>query len=512
MRCREVSLEWQLTNSPNHQLTDFSRWRIGVHFFTFLPPMRLPLLSVVVASSLASTSSAAQSPIAASLDSIVKARLANVTTASVSVAVVRGRDTLLSKAYGLASIELSAPATPLTTYRVPALALATATMQQVERGRLRLADDASLLMPEFPWQGRHVTVRQLLDATSGLTDYHYLGDARTATRGTPKEPDELLAAFAGRPFMHEPGAKYQWTVSGFHIAGMLIERLSGMPFGDYTRKEIIERAGLRHSFYCDDKSVVPGLPPTYSPSFGTMYRSDYENWTLFRYSWTLCTTALDAASLLRGLRDGRLMSAKSYEELRTPVGAAAGGPGQPSRGAGLAVGSEDGHRWLGENGNALGFSASMRDYPDDSLTIAVLSNSGGTFTLDVNRSLARALFGLSPLPLIPLRRPPADTRPVVTIAPAELERYAGWYRTHRETGSTPLTQWERTYRVYLWNGKLMLQATGEEAEVMTYRGDDTFTVPSNPTPFSFAMKDGRAISMTRSGATVETGPRIAKPD
>lgn len=475
---------------------------------------RATLIAIALTSSVISSRSVAQSTsLTSTLDSIVRARTATATFASVSVAVVRGRDTLLAKAYGVASIELNAPATTLTTYRVPGLALAAATMQQVDRGRFRPTDDASVLMPEFPWQGRHVTVRQLLDATSGLPDYHYLGDPRVATRGTPKERDEITALFAGRPFAHEPGARYQWTVSGFHLAGILVERASGMSFDDYMEKEIIQRAGLRHSYHCDDHEIVPGLATAYVPSFGTLHRADYENWTFFRYAWTLCTSALDAVSLMRGLRDGRLLSAESYTALRTPVGAAAGGPGQPSRGVGLAVGNEEGHRWIGERGNGLGFSANVRDFMDDSLTIAVLVNNGGTIDNDIMRSLARAVLGLSPLPPAPARRAPgAESRPVVAIAPAELERYAGWYRTRRDNPTPQYANWVRTYRVFVWNGKLMIQALGDEAEVMTYHGNDTFSIASSANPFTFAVQDGRAVSIRTTGEIVESGPRMQKPD
>jgi len=200
-----------------------------------------PLLSQ--APSQAPSRQAPSRALAARLDSIARAALASEPMAGLSVAVLRGRDTLLLAGYGSADIGLGAPVTPATTFRVIGMpVLAAALLQQVEAGRLRLDDDASRLLPDFPWQGRRVTVRQLMDATSGLPDYHYLGDPHLARRGVPKAQDEVTALFAGLPFTHEPGAKWQWTISGFHLAGGLLERLTGKPYGDYSAGALARRA------------------------------------------------------------------------------------------------------------------------------------------------------------------------------------------------------------------------------------------------------------------------------
>lgn len=181
------------------------------------------------------------------LDSIVRAELAQAPLVGVSVAVLRGRATVFERGYGYADLGLQAPATHETTYRVIGPLLALSLMQQVERGRLRLEESASQRIPEFPWQGRNVSVRQLMDATSGLPDYHYLGDPQRGLRAVPKAHDEVLALFAGRPFIHEPGERWQWTISGAVLAGMILERVSGQPYAEYLQEHVFRRAGLGRS-------------------------------------------------------------------------------------------------------------------------------------------------------------------------------------------------------------------------------------------------------------------------
>src|SRR6059058_2340898 len=101
-----------------------------------------------------------------------------------------------------------------------------------ERGKLQLDDDISKFIPEFPLQGHHVTVRQLLNHTSGIVDYHYLGDPIEATSRLPKALDEVMALYAGKNWVNEPGKKWDWSISGFQLLVMIVERVTGESFAD----------------------------------------------------------------------------------------------------------------------------------------------------------------------------------------------------------------------------------------------------------------------------------------
>ena len=444
------------------------------------------------------------------LDAIVREAVAREPLAGVSVAVLRGQDTLLRRGYGYADLGLRVLASEETTYRFLGPMLGAAIMQQVERGRLRLDDDASRLLPEFPWQGRHVTVRQLMDATSGLPDYHYLGDPQRAQRAVPKAHDEVTALFAGRPFMHEPGERSQWTISGFHLAGILLERVTGQSYPDYLREHIFNRAGLTRSFYCDDRSVVPGLARAYEALGRNFYNFPPESATLYPFIATVCTSAGDAASLIRALRDGRLLRPESYRAMMTARGTAKEASPQMSRGVGLRENQEEGHRWVGVSGSLMGFSSAVMDFPADSLTIAVLSNTSGQAALRVARSLARAALGLPRLPA-PARREEAPPAEKVALSAVERARYVGTYRIKWAGVPGPLQNFQRTYRVFEQNGRLMIQALGEEPEPLLHEGADTFRIASWPSArIVFTLREGRAVSMTlrESGERGLSGPRV----
>lgn len=471
----------------------------------------LPLLILFIAAlkPLHGQTSPDRAALIARLDSIASSAQASQHLAGVSVAVVRGKDTLLNRGYGFADLSLQVPATDATTYRVIGPTLAAAVMQQVELGRVKLNDDVAKLLPDFPWQGKRVTLRQLMDATSGLPDFHYLGDAHLTTIATTRAPDEIAALIAGRPFQHEPGAKWQWTISGFHLSGGLVEQLSGQSFRDYVREHVIARARLQHTYYCDDAAITPGLARTYRWGNGGMFNGRIESATTYPYIATTCATAADAVSLMRALHDGRLLKAESWRVMTTAEGAAQNAGTHSARGVGLRIDDEEGHRWVGEIGAVLSSASVIMDFADDSLTIAVLTNTASQAGLPLARNLARSVLGLPPVP--PVAASAQAYRPVLVegtpITVADRRRYLGTYHTKPINPAGPLASYERTYRVFEQAGRLMVQALGENPVPLFHQEGDSFS--SAIARFAFTMEGGRATAVeVRVGESVSRGTLV----
>ncbi|HWS17855.1 MAG TPA: serine hydrolase domain-containing protein, partial [Candidatus Elarobacter sp.] len=214
------------------------------------------LLCSAAANALQATNAAASADLdAAKLDAIVQHMIAQEHVVGASVLVARGDRILLHKGYGFADLGLEVPTKDETVYHVvgPMLPFTgIAVMQQVERGKLSLGDDISKFIPEFPLQGHHVTIRQLLNHTSGIVDYHYLGDPIEATSRQPKALDEVMALYAGKNWVNEPGKKWDWSISGFQLLVTIVERVTGQSFPDYVQQNIFKPAGVKSTTYCDD--------------------------------------------------------------------------------------------------------------------------------------------------------------------------------------------------------------------------------------------------------------------
>jgi D-alanyl-D-alanine carboxypeptidase len=434
------------------------------------------------------------------LDATAQRVIAQLRVAGASVLVVHRGKRVLHKGYGHADLGLEAPAKADTTYHVvgPMLPFTgIAVMQLVERGKLSLDDDVAKHIPEFPMQGHKVTIRQLLNHTSGIVDYHYLGDPIEATSRLPKALDEVMALYAGKKWVNEPGKKWDWSISGFQLLVTIVERASGDSFADYVRRNIFAPAGVKATTYCDDLSLVHGLSHAYR-HFEKGFVPAYENDMAYNADLRFCSTVDDIYQLWKAIGDKKLVEPKTFAMMTTPEGPAAHTSAKdPSAAYGFAmiVNAEDGHRRIGQHGSLLGYSGSLYEFPEDKLTIVVLTNTEGQNAFAITRALARTVLGLAPLPA-----PAAAPERALADQPLSAKdrgQLAGTFVLKLQQINDGLhdsfVQYRRTYRVFDENGRLMIQALGEGPERLLKQADGSFAVRSEPdSHISFAIEDGRA--------------------
>src|SRR5881392_1445206 len=221
--------------------------------------MRIPAFTVVGFLLVVGSALASGQPSTSDLDSIVRRVMEQEHVVGASVLVARDDRVLLHAGYGYADLGLEAPTKHETVYHIvgPMMPFTgVAVMQLVERGKVSLDDDVSKFVPEFPMQGHHVSVRQLLNHTTGIVDYHYLGDAIDGTSRQPKALDEVMALYAGKNWVNEPGKKWDWSISGFQLLVTIVERVTSQAFPDYVQENIFAPAGVKSTTYCDDFALV----------------------------------------------------------------------------------------------------------------------------------------------------------------------------------------------------------------------------------------------------------------
>jgi D-alanyl-D-alanine carboxypeptidase len=437
------------------------------------------------------------------LDVIVQRAMTQEHVVGASVLVASGGHVLLHKGYGFADLGLEAPAKDETVYHVvgPMLPFTgVAVMQQVERGKLSLDDDISKFIPEFPLQGHHVTIRQLLNHTSGIVDYHYLGDPIEATSRQPKALDEVMALYAGKKWVNDPGKKWDWSISGFQLLVTIVERVTGQTFPDYVQQNIFRPAGVKSTTYCDDFVLVHGLSHAYR-RFESSYVPANENGMAYNSDLRFCSTVGDLLQLWRSIKDENLVRPETFRLMSTAEGAAAQMSAQDPKaqyGFAMILNHEDDHRRIGQHGSLLGYSGSLYDFPEDQLTVVVLTNTEGQNAYAISRALARAILGLPALPA-----PPPASEPILADKPvldAERRQFAGTFVLKLRRVSPDLhdsfAQYRRTYRVFDENGRLMIQSLGEGPEQLLKQEDGSFSFRSSPqSHVSFVLQGDRATAM-----------------
>ncbi|HLZ00253.1 MAG TPA: serine hydrolase domain-containing protein [Candidatus Angelobacter sp.] len=457
------------------------------------------------------------------LDEVAKQFIAQERIAGASVLVARGDRILLHKGYGFADLGLEAPAKDETVYHVvgPMLPFTgIAVLQQMERGKLALDDDIAKYIPEFPMQGRHVTIRQLLNHTSGIVDYHYLGDPIEATSREPKALDEVMALYAGRKWVNEPGAKWDWSISGFQLLVTIVERVTGQSFADYVQQNIFLPAGVKSTSYCDDFSLVHGLAHSYRKR-GDSYVPANENDMAYNADLRFCSTVSDLYRLWRAIQEKKLIRPESFKLMSTAEGAATQmSPQDPKAQYGFAMilNHEEEHRRIGQHGSLLGYSGSLYDFPEDQLTVIVLTNTEGQNAYALTRALSRAVLGLPPLP----PSHPAEPRTLADkpVSQAERKQLAGTFVLKLDRLSSNLhdsfAQYRRTYRVFDENGRLMIEPLGEAPERLLKQEDGSFAMRSSPQArITFVLENDRAASLKMEGEGLGvplSGERIGDGD
>ncbi len=457
------------------------------------------------------------------LDEVARQFIAQERIAGASVLVARGDRILLHKGYGFADVGLEAPAKDETVYHVvgPMLPFTgIAVLQQMERGKLSLDDDITKYIPEFPMQGRHVTIRQLLNHTSGIVDYHYLGDPIEATSREPKALDEVMALYAGRKWVNEPGTKWDWSISGFQLLVTIVERVTGQSFADYVQQNIFLPAGVKSTSYCDDFSLVHGLAHSYRKR-GDSYVPANENDMAYNADLRFCSTVSDLYRLWRAIQDKKLIRTESFKLMSTAEGAAAQmSPQDPKAQYGFAMilNHEEEHRRIGQHGSLLGYSGSLYDFPEDQLTVIVLTNTEGQNAYALTRALSRAVLGLPPLP----PSHPVEPRTLADkpVSDAERKQLAGTFVLKLDRLSSNLhdsfAQYRRTYRVFDENGRLMIEPLGEAPERLLKQEDGSFAMRSSPQArIMFVMQNDRAASLKMEGEGLGvplSGERIGDGD
>ncbi|HEX3585031.1 MAG TPA: serine hydrolase domain-containing protein [Candidatus Angelobacter sp.] len=478
-------------------------------------PILLSLALLLYAAANAQTNSSAD------LDAIVQRVIAREHVVGASVLVARGDRILLHKGYGFADLGLEVPTKDETVYHIvgPMLPFTgIAVMQQVERGKLQLDDDISKFIPEFPLQGHHVTVRQLLNHTSGIVDYHYLGDSIEATSRLPKALDEVMALYAGKNWVNEPGTKWDWSISGFQLLVTIVERVTGQSFPDYVQQNIFKPAGVTSTTYCDDFTLTRGLSHAYR-KIGTSYVEARENDMAYNSDLRFCSTVADLLKLWRAIKDKNLVRPETFQQMTTAEGAAAHMSAQDPKaqyGFAMILNHEDDHRRIGQHGSLMGYSGSLYDFPEDQFTIVVLTNTEDQNAYAITRALGRAILGLPPLP-----EPKPAAEPTLADKPVsadERKQLAGTFVLKlNEVGANlhdSFAQYRRTYRVFDENGRLMIQPLGEAPERLLKQDDGSFAIRSSPAAHvSFAMKDMHTSLMKiDSPGFPLAGERVGDPD
>ena len=322
--------------------------------------------------------------------------------AGVSVAVVRGVDTLLMRGYGRADIEwdVPTPADASASYEIGSVTkqfTAAAILQLVEQGKLELDEDFTEYLSGFDTRGHVVPLRRLLDHTSGIKGYTEMPVfGELAAKKLPR--DTLLTLIAAQPLEFEPGTAAIYNNSAYFILGLIIEKVSGQSYEEYIRTRLFEPVGMGSSYYCSESAIRKGKAHGYDAGPGGLILKRPLDHTWPYAAGSLCSSAGDLVRWNRALHGGQLLKPESYRAMIKPMPLIDGTP--MTYAMGLGIGERGGRRVISHGGGINGYQSDASWFPDDELIIVVLQNSTGPRGASaLGAALAGLVLGPVPAPV-----------------------------------------------------------------------------------------------------------------
>jgi CubicO group peptidase (beta-lactamase class C family) len=402
-----------------------------------------------------------RSALLARIDSMIRAEMGRAPWAGLSVAVQKDGVLLFARGYGMADLEHGVPVNPGTVFRLGSVTkqfTSTAILQLMEDGKLSPDDEITRFLPEYPAEGRTVTVHHLLTHTSGIRSYTSMGPAFWEKSRLDMTHEEMLDLFASEPFDFEPGEEYRYNNSGYYLLGMIIEEVSETSYPEYLEEHVLGPAGLLQTSYCDQRAIVPHRAEGYSRSpEGGLANAEYLSMAPPGAAGALCSTTLDLLKWQAALDSGLLLEPSS-RELQLTEATVNDGSGI-GYGYGLSLGELQGHRKVAHGGGINGFAAMLATYPDDDLTVVVLGNTEGGLSGRIEENVARMVLGLELDPVLDL-----------PVPASERERLTGEWR-FPDIGLTA--------RIYQEGEDLFFGIPGQPPSRLLSQGENVFFMADN---------------------------------
>lgn len=392
--------------------------------------------------------------LAASVDAVFAKWTHETPGCAVGVSADGGQ--VLRKAYGMADLEHAAPNTPDTIFEAGSVSkqfTATAVLLLARDGKLSLDDPVRKYVPEVPDYGLPLTVRHMLTHTSGLRDWGTVaaigGWPRTTRAYTHAHVLDIVSR--QRELNFTPGTRWSYSNTGYNLSAIIVSRVTGMPFAEFTRSRIFAPLGMASTSWRDDhRRIVKGRAIAYSDEGGRFeIEMPFED---VHGNGGLLTTVGDLLLWNDNFVDPKVGDAAFVRGQQQP---GRFGDGRAHDYAfGLRIADYKGVREVGHSGATAGYRAHLVRYPDQRVSVAVLCNASSGRAGDYAHAVADLYL-----------KEHLKTSPAVeasALSPGELETVQGLYR-QIETGA-PMTIALGGDRLRIVDGPALVARTGRHFE------------------------------------------------
>jgi len=307
------------------------------------------------------------------IDSLVQSEMKKRGIPGLALTVIRDGKESKTAAYGFANLEWNVRTKPNTVFEIGSVTkqfTAAGILLLAQEGKLSVDDTIGKYLPDIPGAWANITIRHLLNHTSGIKSYTGLNGFELTKRLTQQQ---FIGRLAPMPLEFDPGARWKYCNTGYNLLGFIIENVSVKKYWEYLGERIFMPLGMTATTNREPGNIVPNRADGYEKKNGVLINRDYDLTDIFS-AGEMISTVGDLARWTAALDGDNLLSADSKAQMWTSGtlndGSATG------YGFGWRVATFEGAKNIGHGGSTSGFSASLQRFPDNNVTVIVLCNSG----------------------------------------------------------------------------------------------------------------------------------------
>ncbi|MCU6708269.1 beta-lactamase family protein [Paenibacillus sp. J5C_2022] len=385
------------------------------------------------------------------------------------ILAARGSDVVVHRAYGRASLELDVPIDIHTKFRIWSVTksfTAMAIMQLYEQGKLSLDDPLYRYLPEL---SRHdaITIRHALQHESGLRNFTMVPEFNSQLNKIKLAEADFFELLNRYPLDFEPGSSFSYNNTGYYLLGVVIERVSGQSFENYVTKHILHPLDMMETGIDTGDKLIPAMASPYTSSGDGMAPGEFIDMGNVSSAGGMFSTTGDLFKWARAIHEEKLLSPRTYRE--------AFGNSEAKYGMGWFLKERGGRRRVFHGGAYRGFRSELHRYPDDELTVIVLTNYDIVPATYLADTMSDILLGEDAS--VP------DYPPAVPLSETQFQRYRG---TYEDFGCKAVVDRDGEELYFLWN---------DRHRVPFYPiGEHQFHHKWGHWPYSFKEEDDGALS------------------
>ena len=389
-----------------------------------------------------------------------------------AAAVSLNGQTVFEEAFGLADMEHNVPNTPQTIFESGSVAkqfTAASLVLLQQEGKLSLDDPVKKYIPELPDYGAPLTIRHLLNHTSGLRDWGTVMSLTGAGRGDRVITQDLALDVIThqRALDFTPGAEYSYSNSGYNLAAIIVERISKQKFPAFVAEHLFKPLGMNNSSWRDDyQRIVPGRAQAYARQGDGPWRLNMPFMNVYGNGGML-TTVGDWMKW-NAMLDSRSLGAPLVEALETR-GVLNDGR-KIAYALGLEVSTYKGLKDVSHGGSTAGYQTFLARYPENKVSIGVMCNGTSPSAGLIAATITDEIFG---------PYPETARTDSAKVSEDELKKFVGLWRNEKTHSPARFVIQNGVSR---WSGARVVPMGGGQ-----------FTVAGSQLKFTFD-KDGKPVS------------------